>query len=139
MEEFIQLKEALYTGICIYNEIKSCKIKIQEVKLTPIDKKNLALYLGIMCSKNKISKYLKIDESHFNITVNYKKLNDREYMDLYNEEFYKMFNNIGFRNIEEYFNYLLRTNIVQIFNHINSIKIEQDVKESNKILTKQIV
>lgn len=128
MEELL-IKEALYEGVCIYNEILNCKIKFGNVYLNNINKKYLSLYLGLISAISNIG--IKIQP--LNISVNYVKLDKPFFIRMYEDEF----NSITFDSIDEYVNFLMSKNIIKVFNEINGIQIDDVIDRSHKKLVKE--
>ena len=81
------MENCIYVGVSIYNELKNCKIYIQQKYLTQHDKIILSLYLGVINSRNEISEQLKTYNYFLNIIVNYKDIDYDIYNYLYNQYF----------------------------------------------------
>ena len=128
MEDLL-IKKALYEGVCIYNEILNCKIKLDNILLNNINKKYLALYLGLI----SVIDTMGIKIHPLNISVNYIKLNKDFFIRVYEDEF----NSITFNSIEEYMNFLLSKDIIKEFNKINNIFLEKLINENHKKLVKE--
>ena len=125
------MENCIYVGVSIYNELKNCKIYIQQKYLTQHDRIILSLYLGVINSRNEISEQLKTYNYFLNIIVNYKDIDYDIYNYLYNQYFAYIFENNEFNSINDYFIYLLNQDIIK---EINKGKhIEDKFFDKNKV------
>lgn len=136
-EEINVIENSIFEGMKIFNELKSCKILLNEELISMNDKKYLSLYLGIINTENKISKILRNSNSRFNIQTHCKSLTSQKYNEILNIYFLDIFNQVNFISIDEYLNFLLNQEIVKVFNRINRIN-EEIFKPKNKRLIMQI-
>ena len=52
--ERLEIENAIYTGICIYNRLSRTIVEIENSFVPLDDKRELSLYLGILHSQNHI-------------------------------------------------------------------------------------
>lgn len=138
-KNYQEVKMSIYAGMSIFDTIKNCQIEIDGRNISLEDKKFLSLYLGIINTENEISKFMKLKKLNFNIKVNFNFLNTEKYLEIYNNYFIEILNNIRFESMEEYFNSLLDKEIIKAFNENNSYYLKNSSKTKNKKLIKQIV
>lgn len=137
MKEQIEVKNSIYAGMSIYNIIKDWVISIDCHDLNKQDKKFLALYLGILNTENRISDTFKNNNYAVSIKVKHIILPTEKYLEIYNNYFVEIFNQINFDSIDDYFAYLLDKPIIKKVNKVNGIKSKKVLKESNKQLIKK--
>lgn len=130
-EQFNEIDNSIFEGLKIFNELKNCKIKLDDNFISINDKKYLSLYLGLINSENKVSELLK--NYNFNIHTSCKELNEQKYKEILNMYFLDIFSQVNFETIEDYLNFLLNKKIIKVFNKINSID-EKIFNQKNKTL-----
>lgn len=133
-----EVKTSVYAGMSIFNVLKDIEVNMGEEKVSLEDKKYLSLYLGLISTKNCISLFLKEKEINFKFKINYKFLKQDEYLEIYNNYFINIIDDINFNSIEEYLNYLLSKKIVQDFNRCNGRYADKTINDKNKNLIKTI-
>jgi len=139
-EKYEEVKMTIYEGMAIFNLIKDYDLSIDKENISLEDKKYLSLYLGIMSTKNKITEYLEKNKINFKTYFNFNKkiLKIEDYIELYNNYFVEIFNEINFDSIYKYIKYLLGKKIVQDFNEANGYYIDKIFEQRNKQLIKTI-
>ena len=139
-EKYEEVKMTIYEGMAIFNLIKDYDLSIDKENISLVDKKYLSLYLGIMSTKNKITEYLEKNKINFKTYFNFNKkiLKIEDYIELYNNYFVEIFNEINFDSIYKYIKYLLGKKIVQDFNEANGYYIDKIFEQRNKQLIKTI-
>jgi len=139
-EKYEEVKMTIYEGMAIFNLIKDYDLSIDKENISLDDKKYLSLYLGIMSTKNKITEYLEKNKINFKTYFNFNKkiLKIEDYIELYNNYFVEIFNEINFDSIYKYIKYLLGKKIVQDFNEANGYYIDKIFEQRNKQLIKTI-
>ena len=128
-----EVKNAIYSGMSIFNVLKNSIVEVDNKKVSLEDKKYLSLYLGVINSENIIS--LEFNDLFSKLYLDYELLDMSLYMDIYIEYFIEIFKNIDFGSIKNYFEYLLEKEIIKKVNNDNGI-YEQIM--SNKKLVKTI-
>jgi len=139
-EKYEEVKMTIYEGMAIFNLIKDYDLSIDKENINLKNKKYLSLYLGIMSTKNKITEYLEKNKINFKTYFNFNKkiLKIEDYIELYNNYFVEIFNEINFDSIYKYIKYLLGKKIVQDFNEANGYYIDKIFEQRNKQLIKTI-
>lgn len=133
-----EVKKTIYAGMSIFDIIKDLEINMNKESISLEDKKYLSLYLGIINTKNEVSKYLEEKEIKFNFKINFKYLKKEKYLEIYNNYFVDVFNEVSFESIEENLNSLLNKKVVQDFNRCNGHYVNKTINERNKELIKII-
>lgn len=133
--EYLEVKEAVYIGMNIFNVLKNIVLKSDENFVSLEDKKYMSLYLGFLYSKNKISNC--INELIDYKRIRYKKLSTEEYIKLYSDNFTNIFREIDFTSINSYFNFLVKQDSAIMINNILKIDIDEVINNSNKQLIKK--
>lgn len=121
-----EVKNSIYAGMSIFNDIKNSIVKIGEENVSFEDKKYIGLYLGVINSENKISS--KYNEIFSNMNIEYELLEMGSYIELYIEYFVKIFRNIDFNSMEDYFEYLLNKDIIKKLNIDSGLNIDSNKK-----------
>ena len=107
----------------IYNAIENKKIIINNKIITNEDKKYISLYLGLLDITNICE----------DVEVIYEKLSKEEYLEVYKNNFVEIIKLINFDSLNEYLNYILSKDIINLFNE----KYELNVNKENKQLVRK--
>lgn len=134
-KNYEEVKTSIYAGMSIFDMLKNCQIEIEGKNITIEDKKFLALYLGIINTENEISKFMKIKKLNFDIKVSFNFLKTEKYLEIYNNYFMEILNDVNFESIEDYFYSLLDKDIIKSFNKNNNYYLNH-AKNKNKKLVK---
>lgn len=135
MNSNLEISNAVYTGVCIYNRLRNSIVEIDEEIVSLEDKRELGLYLGILHSQNKISYLLKQTELVKNTNIHYKRITGKEFCDVYDLYFKNFIDKINRETIEEYFDELLKCKIVVKLNR--EYNLEEFINNKNKQLIKK--
>lgn len=131
-----EIKNSIYTGICIYKKLRNTILKIGDDIVTLEDKKDLALYLGIINTDNSISKLLQGTDLKLNAQVTFKNLDNEEVENLYSYYIKSHLINFNLDNIYTFFDNLLDTNIVKKLNKQYNFTLDS-IQYKNKQLIKK--
>ena len=118
-----KIKKSIYAGMSIYNAIENKKIIINNKIITNEDKKYISLYLGLLDITNICE----------DVEVIYEKLSKEEYLEVYKNNFVEIIKLINFDSLNEYLNYILSKDIINLFNE----KYEININKENKQLVKK--
>lgn len=132
-----EVKTTLYAGMSIFGLIKDVEISMKDKNISINDKKYLSLYLGVINTENRVSNYLKSNNIKIGTFINFKYLKQEEYLDIYNNYFVDILNEINFESIERNLEYLLSKDVIKDFNISNGYNINS-VIEGNKQKVKVI-
>lgn len=135
--ERLEIENAIYTGICIYNRLSRTIVEIEDSFVSLDDKRELSLYLGILHSQNRISNILNETDLKNHTIIAYKKLDNNTYLELYNLYFKDIINNFNLETIEEFFKCLLTKDIVKSLNREYDFNMYDFINDSNKQLVKK--
>ena len=130
--EMLEIGSAIYNGVCIYNRLSKSIVEIEGKFVSLEDKIELGLYLGLLHTQNTISNLLNETELKNNTKIDYKKLDSKEYCNLYNTIFKDIMDNMNLETIEEYFNTLLSKDIVIKLNREYNFNSEEFFNSGNK-------
>lgn len=135
--EVLEVKQALYAGMSIYNDLMNSVVDVDNKKLSLEEKKYMSLYLGLLNTENSIS--IKLQEPKFKVykRIKYKQLTKEEYINIYKEHFIEIFNQVDFNSVINYFNFLLNNEVVQKLNNAFRFDMNNIVNESNKKMIMQ--
>ena len=136
-KEILEVKEAIYTGMCIYDTFKSTIVEIEGKFVSLDDKKYLSLYLGILNTNNKVSNMIKDTELMLNTKVNFKRLDNEEYINIYKKYFKNILIDLSTNSIDEYFSSLLYKEIIIKLNREYNFSTDVFVNYENKQLVKK--
>lgn len=131
-KEILEVKQALYAGMSIYKELMNSIVEVNSKNLSLEDKKYMSLYLGLLNTENSISNKLKEPGFRVYKKLNYKQLTKEEYINIYNEHFVEIFNQIDFNSIINYFEFLLNQSIVQNINKVFRFDVDKVLNKSHK-------
>lgn len=132
-----EIRESICAGMYIYNTLKNCIIKIQGKVVSLEDKKYLSLYLGLLNTNNLVSQNLENTMLKSNTKFNFVKLNNQEYMQIYNEYFKDILYGVDFNSFDEFFCYLLDKAVVKRLNNEYDLDLNEFIDKSNKRLIKK--
>lgn len=132
-----EIKNAIYTGICIYQRLSKTIVSIENEIVSFEDKKDLSLYLGIIHSENSISNLLLKTELKKDTNIKYKKIDEQEMKNIYNKIFRDSLIQLNFETIEDYFSSLLEKDIVIKLNREYSFNPLNFISNENKQLIKK--
>lgn len=132
-----EIEIAIYTAVCIYNRLRKSIVEINESFVPIEDKIELSLYLGILHTQNSISNQLGETLLIKNTKINYKKLNSKEFNDLYELYFKDIINNINMESLQSYFQELLSKSIIIKLNNEYNFAVEEFINIENKKLLKK--
>ena len=136
-KDSIEIGSAVYTGVCIYNRLRKSIVQIDD-KFVPLeDKVDLGLYLGVIHSKNDISAKLNDTELKLRTKLDYKKLDSKEFCELYDLYFKNIIININKTSLNDYFKELLTKNIIIELNKEYNINPIEFIDTKNKQLIKK--
>ena len=135
--EMLEIKNAIYTGMCIYNRLRKSIVEVEGKFVQLEDKRDLSLYLGIIHSENSISSLLNETQLKKNTMLDYKKLEEKTIFNICEEYFSNNLLNVEFETIEEYFNSLLNKEIIISLNRENNFDATEFINASNKQLIKK--
>ena len=130
--EVLEVKQALYAGMGIYKELMNSVIEVNSKKLSLEDKKYLSLYLGLLNTENSVSNKLKEPGFRVYKRVKFKPLTKEEYLNIYEQHFVEIFNQIDFNSITNYFYFLLDQDVVRNINRAFRFDTDNLVNNSNK-------
>lgn len=133
----LEIENAIYIGVCIYNNLRKSIVEIEDKFVSLEDKKILSLYLGILHTKNKVSSLLGETDLVKNTKINYKKLDSKLFYEIYNTYFNDIIDNINKESIEDYFSELLNRNIVIKLNEEYNFNVDEFINIRNKELIKK--
>jgi len=135
--ERLEIENAIYTGICIYNRLSRTIVEIENSFVSLDDKRELSLYLGILHSQNHISDKLIETNIKKHTLITYKKIDSNTYLELYNLYFKDMINNFNLETIEEFLKCLLTKDIVKSLNREYDFNMDDFINIGNKQLVKK--
>ena len=135
--DILEIRNAIYTGICIYKRLSRTIVKIENEIVSLEDKKDLSLYLGIIHSQNSISNMLMETELKKDTNIGYKMLEEREFFNVCTTLFNESLINTNFETLEEYFYSLLNKDIVIKLNREYNFKPFNFMSNKNKQLIKK--
>lgn len=118
-----KIKKSIYAGMSIYKAIENKKIVINHEPITHEDKKYISLYLGLLDITNICE----------DVEVIYESLSKEEYLEVYKNSFVEIIKLINFDSLNEYLNYILSKDIINLFNE----KYEININKENKQLVKK--
>ena len=133
----LDIKNALYTGICIYDRLSRTIVEIDGKIVSLEDKKNLSLYLGIIHTENCISNLLIESDLKKDTNITYKKLDNKTFLSIYNKIFKDSLIDIDIKTIEDYFMSLLNKDIVMKLNSEYNFNPSEFINIKNKQLIKK--
>lgn len=136
-KESLEIGNAVYTGVCIYNRLRKSIVQIDDKFVSLEDKVDLGLYLGVLHSKNSISILLNDTELKSRTKLDYKKLDSKEFCELYDLYFKNIVANINRDSLNDYFKELLSKNIVIELNKEYNINPIEFIDVKNKQLIKK--
>ena len=131
------IKNALYTGICIYERLSRTIVEIDGKIVSLEDKKDLSLYLGIIHTENSISNLLIESDLKKDTGITYKKLDNKTILSIYNKIFKDSLIDIKIKTIEDYFFSLLNKDIVIKLNDEYNFNPSKFINKENKQLIKK--
>lgn len=135
--ERLEIENAIYTGICIYNRLSKTIVEIEGRFVSLDDKRALSLYLGIIHTQNSFSSRLNETDLKKHTSITYKKLDSSTYFELYTLYFQDIINNFNLETIEEFLNCLLTKDIVKSLNREYDFNIFDYINIGNKQLVKK--
>lgn len=135
--ERLEIENAIYTGICIYNRLSRTIVEIENSFVPLDDKRELSLYLGILHSQNHISDKLTETNIKKHTLITYKKIDSGTYLELYNSYFKDMINDFNLETIEEFLKCLLTKDIVKSINREYDFNMYDFINIGNKQLVKK--
>lgn len=135
--ERLEIENAIYTGICIYNRISRSIVEIENSFVPLNDKRELSLYLGILHSQNHISDKLVKTNIKKHTLITYKKIDSNTYLELYNLYFKHMINDFNLETIEDFLKWLLTKDIVKSLNREYDFNMYDFINIGNKQLVKK--
>lgn len=136
-KDILEIKNAIYTGICIYQRLSRTIVEIEGEIVKLEDKKDLSLYLGIIHSENSISNLLLETNLKKDTNLKYKNLEEQEMLNIYNEIFKDSLVNLDFQTLENYFYKLLEKKIVIKLNREYNFNPYEFISAKNKTLVKK--
>lgn len=135
--ERLEIENAIYTGICIYNRLSRTIVEIENGFVPLDDKRELSLYLGIIHSQNSFSSRLNETDLKKHTSISYKKIDSNTYFELYTLYFQNIISNYNLETIEDFLNCLLTKEIVQSLNREYDFNIYDFINIGNKQLVKK--
>ena len=133
----LEIGNSVYTGVCIYNSLRKRIVEIDRRFVSLEEKIPLSLYLGILHSQNSISSLLEKTELVRGTKIDYKKLDSKEFCELYDLYFKDVIYKMNIETLEDYFKILLENNIVVKLNNEYDVSLSKLNNLSNKALVKK--
>lgn len=135
--ERLEIENAIYTGICIYNSLSKRIVEIEGRFVSLADKRELSLYLGLIHSQNSISDKLNETDLKKHTYIAYKKLDYNSFYESYNLYFKDIVYDLNLETVEDLFKYLLSKDIVKRINREYDFQSEKFINTRNKQLVKR--
>ena len=132
-----EVKHSFYAAMSIYKIIRNVNIKMDNDYISLEDKKYLSLYLGVINTDNSITNYFKEKSINIGTFINFRFLEQEEYLKIYNDDFINIFNQMNFESLEENLKFLLSKDVIKKFNKSNGYYIEKYLNKENKVLVKK--
>jgi len=136
--EYLEVMNAMLKGFDIFSILEKCDIRFNDIPISIEDKKIISLYLGLINTENKFSKFVYANGFICNIQVFPKKLASYEYYELKNVKFKSFFDNVEIDTLSSVFLYakfLLQFDIIACLNSRNKLLTGENI---DKILNKHI-
>lgn len=125
MKEDIELNNAIYMGMNIFDSTKEWFINAQKTEYRINDIKYLSLYLGILNTDNYISKKFKELNYDLSIKFNVTKIDKNKYLDIYDKVFFNILDISNINSFDEYVKFILNQDIIKRINQCANIDINE--------------
>lgn len=135
--ERLEIENAIYTGICIYNRLSRTIVEIENSFVPLDDKRELSLYLGIIHTQNSFSSRLNETDLKKQTSITYKKLDSSTYFELYTLYFKDIISDYNLETMEEFVKCLLTKDIVKSLNREYNFNMHDFINIGNKQLVKK--